>query len=813
MATEINEKNYTANVNSNNLDLNTDNPLTKQVNQTQEKFADFAQPKKRYYLASCDENISMLKKEQEQGLTDILIALKKEHDNIKMESQKITEQTLMLEKKIKVIQQMDAKTEKKNVESKFQNENIKKAIEYTKERLKEEEYKKKTLTALLAKIKKDVNINELTLQKSYDKQNILNQKLQRQKLLENEIKAKGNQINNQINTQKEKNIKDLKEYSLQVQYYNTIIAQKKEFIDAAEKRKKKQLEIAQDAKKTSGDKDEKEKREKLQLLYLINNYLQKKMEKELEKNKEIESAFSKIRLICGTNNLKAMIDKILLKDKKYNYTIKQINEQERQKKLLTEEIKELQEKFVKLKNEIVVDIDTINKKDIQIIKSKDYESALSNKTLIEEEIELNEKYNLNKEINNLVNLRYDQVVNALRRLCTEESINYLKGVSNNASNVLNNNNKSGISNIGDQSNINIFDISNHREKETIINDNENENIEEDKPEDKQEDKNEDKQEDKKEDKNEDKIEDKNEDKKEDKNEDIKEKNNDEIKNLSDKKEEKNKDDIKKTEDSSDIVSLKTKLQYKEGEENKQIDNTNNNNNVSPNIDNNNNTNNNNNNNNNNNTNVNNNNVSNNNNVNNNNTNNNNNRSISNSNNNNNNISNTNNTNNYNRISNNRLINNNKNNNINNNMSNTNINNMSSNIIDNTYNNNISLLDECEEMKLINAYKDYLAQADKTIDALFLMRTKNDFMDMIREKANEFDEANKTMKIIKKYNDLKKGLNKSASVRDFQYNELEYCADDNDSKENEIQDKIFRTYMNAERRKMEKFIYNEREGKK
>ena len=34
MATKINEKNYTSNVNSNNLDLNKDNPLTKQVNQT-----------------------------------------------------------------------------------------------------------------------------------------------------------------------------------------------------------------------------------------------------------------------------------------------------------------------------------------------------------------------------------------------------------------------------------------------------------------------------------------------------------------------------------------------------------------------------------------------------------------------------------------------------------------------------------------------------------------------------------------------------------------------------------------------------------
>ena len=485
----------------------------------------------------------MLKKEQEQGLTDILIALKKEHDNIKMESQKVADQTIMLEKKIKVIQQMDIRTEKKNVDSKFQNENIKKAIEYTKERLKEEEYKKKTLTALLAKIKKDVNINELTLQKSYDKQNILNQKFQRQQLLENEIKAKGNQINSQINIQKEKNIKDLKEYSLQVQYYNTIIEQKKEFIRAAEKRKERQLKIAQDAKKTSGDKDEKEKREKLQLLYLINNYLQKKMENELEKNKEIESAFSKIRLICGTNNLKAMIDKILLKDKKYNYTIKQINEQEKQKKVLTEEIKELQEKCTKLKNEIVVDIDTINKKDIQIIKSKDYESTLNNELLIKEEIELNEKYNLNKEINNLVNLRYDQVVNALRKLCTEQSINYLKGVSNNASKIYNN--KSGISNIGEQSNINIFEDSNNREKEIINNDNENkeeenkelENEEEDKElENKEEEKEEENKEDKKE------LENKEEEKKEEnKEEEKKEENKEEV------KEEENKEEVKEEE--------------------------------------------------------------------------------------------------------------------------------------------------------------------------------------------------------------------------------------------------------------------------
>ena len=726
MTTETNE-NYTGNLSNNNLEQISEKPLkSKQSDYYQERLNEFCQPKKRYYLASCDENIGMLKKEQEQGLTDILIALKKEYDNIKMESQKIANETLMLEKKIKMIQQMDAKTEKKNVESKFQNENIKKAIEFTKERLKEEEYKKKTLTAILAKIKKDININELTLQKSYDKQNILNQKLQRQRLLENDIKAKGNQINSQISSQKEKNKRDQKEYNLQVQYYNTIIDQKMEFIRAAEERKERQLKIAQDAKKTSGDKDEKEKREKLQLLYLINNYLQKKMETELEKNKEIEDAFSKIRLICGTNNLKIMIDKILYKDKKYNYTIRQINEQEEQKKILTKEIDELQAKFNKLKNEIVVDIDTINKKNIQVIKSKDFESSLNNELLINEEIELNDKYNLNKEINNLVNLRYDQVINSLRKLCTEQSINYMKNISQNVSRLYNSKSGDDINqNQEENTNNNIDNVDNSNNNiENNNEENNNLNIEENK----------------------------------DENNNI----NTEQNNIQ------NKDKV--SEHSSNIITLHEKLEYKEGEYNDLLNKKNNNNLKNENNDENN---------------I---NIENN--------------DDSNVNNNNGNI--------------NSNININDNSNINNNINindNSNINNNNSNI----YNSNsISLLDLNEEKKLIQSYKEYLSQAEKTIDALFLMKSKNDFLQMIRDKAYEFEDANKTMRIIKRYQDKNKKskINTSKSmVISKENSELEYCADDiENSKENEIQEKIFRTYMNAERRKMEKFINNEKEGR-
>ena len=622
-----------------------------------------------------------------------------------MESKKILDETERLEKKIKMIKQMDTRTGKKNVESKIENENIKKAIEATKERLKEEEYKKKTLQALLTKIKKDINLNEITLEKSYDKQNILKQKLQKEKLLQNEIKAKGNQINKYIADQLEKNKFDNSEYKLQVKYYETIIKQKKEFIKAAEERKERQMKIAQDAKKTSGDKDETEKREKLEMLYLINNYLQKKMETELEKNRDIEDAFSKIRLICGTNNLKTIIDKVLMKDKKYNYTIRQINEKEKEKIKLTKEIAELNKKFMELRNEIVVDVDSVTKKDIQIIKSKDMETTASNENLKNEEIQLNEKYKLNKELNNLVNLRYDQVVNSLRKLCTEESKNYMRDVSLNVSKMANLNQSSN--NANEENNQPEKEIK-EEEKENVENVEDNENNEKKEAEKKESNEG---------------------------NEDLKQGTIDE--KQTSKQDGGEKEKLQTNEEPNNIK--------KESENNnKEIDiidngdNNKNDNNINSNDEN--------------------------------------------------------------------ALNNNKPANINNSTTvNINMSGIGS----------MSLLEQDEEAKLIKSYKEYLAQAEKTIDALFLMKTKNDFLQMVRDKASEFDEANKTLKIIKKVQDInKKGRGSiSKSVKEDKYSELEYCADDNEStKEKELQEKIFRTYMNAERKKMERFINNEKEGK-
>ena len=703
MTTESNMNNFPSNLSGTNIDMseNAQKEIKPEDKYSLEKFT---QPKKVYYLASCDENIDMLKKEQEQGLTDILLLLKKEHDNIKMESKKITDETERLEKKIKMIKQMDAKTDKKNFDSKVENENIKKAIEATKERLREEEYKKKTLTALLIKIKKDINLNEISLQKSYDKQNLLNQKLQKEKLLQNEIKAKSNQVKSQIDSQKKKNEHDQDEYKLQEQYYKTIIEQKLDFIRAAEERKERQVKIAQDAKKTSGDKDENEKREKLEILYLINNYLQKKMENELEKNRDIEDAFSRIRLICGTNNLKSIIEKVLLKDKKYNYTIKQINEKEQEKKKLTKEIEELNKKFMNLRNEIVVDDDSVAKKDIQIIKSKDVEATANNETLLNEEITLNEKYNLNKELNNLVNLRYDQVVNSLRKLCTEESKNYMRDVSLNASKMGNINQSTN--------NVNEDNITKGKEE---IKEDELENEEKEKEENQNE---------------------MNTEQQKENEEQNQQQQNEDLKDL--------KENITQPKDNEEKLQTNNEAESRNKQNNEEIEIINNS------------------------------------------------KIVKHENN---------------LVSNEEL-------NTNNNLAN--INNSTTVNINMSGFGSVSLLEQEEEAKLIKSYKEYLAQAEKTIDALFLMKTKNDFLQMIRDKASEFDEANKTLKIIKKVQDSTKNsrgsVSKGLSKKSDQNSELEYVQDEESSKEKEIQDKIFMTYINAERRKMEKFINNEREIK-
>ena len=390
--------------------------------------------KKQYYLASVDENVSMLQKKQINDLTNVLIGLKSEYDSLILERRKIEKERDSIEKQIYSINTMDMKTKKKSEEASMINDNIKEAIKENKKTLREELFNTKTLNSMIQKLKidiegkvKEMNINE-------DKNNKLKLKIQKERLHENEIREKYNQIYNKITQQKKKNYFKKNEYDLQLGYYKTIIENKWMFLNSADDRYKRQQQIAHEAKNSGNDKEEINKRHILQLLYLLDNFLNKKMTKVLNENIELEEAFRKIKLFSGTSNLKLMVDKIIQKDKYFNYTINKIINQENEKKDIEKRIKKLIDKLTELKSTIVIN-ENINNKEINAVKTLDIEDKNLNINLINEEEELTRKYIENQDIFSKVSLKYEQVINNIKKLCGKISEKSMVSDDNSALNI------------------------------------------------------------------------------------------------------------------------------------------------------------------------------------------------------------------------------------------------------------------------------------------------------------------------------------------------------------------------------------------
>ena len=409
-----------------------ENILNKSISEIGGKYMNLN--KKQYYLASVDENVSMLQKKQINDLTNVLIGLKSEYDSLILERRKIEKERDSIEKQIYSINTIDMKTKKKSEEASMRNDNIKEAIKENKKTLREELFNTKTLNSMIQKLKidiegkvKEMNINE-------EKNNKLKLKIEKEKLHENEIREKYNQIYNKITQQKKKNNYQKNEYDLQLGYYKTIIENKWMFLNSADDRYKRQKQIAHEAKNSGNDKEENNKRHILHLLYLLDNFLNKKMTKVLNENIELEEAFRKIKLFSGTSNLKLMVDKIIQKDKYFNYTINKVINQENEKKEIEKRIKKLTDKLTELKSTIVIN-ENINNKEINPVKTLDIEDKNLNINLINEEEELARKYIENQDTFSNVSLKYEQVINNIKKLCGKISEKSMVSDDNSALNI------------------------------------------------------------------------------------------------------------------------------------------------------------------------------------------------------------------------------------------------------------------------------------------------------------------------------------------------------------------------------------------
>ena len=369
--------------------------------------------KKHYYLASVDENVQTLIKEQIDELTRVLIEQKSQYDAITRETSNKKRETEELCKKIEMLEKMDAKSKKKIEDANQTSEQMKSAIEAKRKKLSEEQYEKKTLTNTIEKLKTDILLTKKEIVNKENETKKLNKNYQKEKLKENNLKQQQNQIYSKIMNQTARNRFDENEQNLQLQYYNQIIDQKNMFIKSADERKERQLKIAQEAKNDSQAKQEIELREQLGYLRLYNNYLRNKMDIELAANEKLEDTYLKIRDICGTSNLKAIVEKMIYKDKRYNDCVARVSEYESSIEILDKDISELEVKVTELKNEVLVK-ETDNDKTLSTIPTSIIEE--NENELIKTELELKKTLAQLQEKHKNIALVHEKIVENMRIL-------------------------------------------------------------------------------------------------------------------------------------------------------------------------------------------------------------------------------------------------------------------------------------------------------------------------------------------------------------------------------------------------------------
>ena len=352
--------------------------------------------KKSYLLASSEESLQSLMDNQKAELTKVLIALKSEHDQITLESDKIKRQIDEYDKQINMILDSEKAAKEREEKQKQDLEFMASGIESKKERKNEEEYNKKSLLKQREKINKDLFILQKEIIQYENESQVLDKKLERAGLDQNIIKEKKNQVHSKIVNQQKKNDNIANENELKIQQYKKMIELKSAFLRFSDERKEIQNQIAQRAKNDALDKQEVEKRKTLKLLMLYNQYLRTLMNEELKENEDLENIFQEIRDIVGTKNLDEIVDFIMNRNKRYNYTCQEIEDCEKMNKKLKKEIKWLKENLVVLKNNLLVnEKDNQKELDVQLTPNKEDEIKMIEKEKEKNKqlLELGKKYN------------------------------------------------------------------------------------------------------------------------------------------------------------------------------------------------------------------------------------------------------------------------------------------------------------------------------------------------------------------------------------------------------------------------------------
>ena len=138
------------------------------------------------------------------------------------------------------------------------------------------------------------------------------------------------------------------------------------------------------------------------------------MTEQLQKYEVLEYNYEQIRDICGTQDLETIINFIMLRNKRYNYSVNVVSEKENQVNNLRKDIKRLKSDLVKLKNDIIVHEKESNSKTETTIADSGMEKGEMD--MIEVEKEKNQELLVLGKKYNEINLAYNQVLDNIKAM-------------------------------------------------------------------------------------------------------------------------------------------------------------------------------------------------------------------------------------------------------------------------------------------------------------------------------------------------------------------------------------------------------------
>ena len=146
------------------------------------------------------------------------------------------------------------------------------------------------------------------------------------------------------NVEKEQKDRQERIYELQ-----KCIKNKEESVRKRIERQRRNQEIAEAAANENKDSSELKMRENLYIQKLWNQFMRKKMEKEMRNSQQIDDAFKAIKTATGVTDVQEMVKKFLTREQTYSHLLVNVSESERKVDLLKKQNDELRARLHELK--------------------------------------------------------------------------------------------------------------------------------------------------------------------------------------------------------------------------------------------------------------------------------------------------------------------------------------------------------------------------------------------------------------------------------------------------------------------------------